>query len=421
MNYVTGELIFHYSYDHELFFTEKATLKLPKNTKSINKDIVDALCYYTFILAGTSYYKLYVAPEMKINQPMDYWQADFFNMIYAGGLSQFIYENNLQPSDIAHFEATSEASHIAQQYNGKGLLLMQSGGKDSLLSAELLKSAGHKFYAWHMSTTGKYPKAIDATPAKKIIVSTRKIDLVKIQAERNKGGLNGHIPFSAIFAGYGLIQAALLNLQFLIASNESSADEANVEVNGYKVNHQYSKTFAVEKAIQEYLDRYVSHEMHYGSLLRPFDELTVGRLFAKYAWPKYKHKFSSCNLANYKQGEDSGDLTWDGTCPKCANTFLLLAPFVPKKELTGVFNDKNVLTNPEMTETFRQLMGLSEIKPFECVGTFSEMKKAYQLAVKKNSDYMNEGIPVPEATDYQSEMGEYQDIFNELINYKKLI
>lgn len=418
-DFETGVLTMKYSYDNELFFIETVEFSLPKKRDKIDREALDALCFYTFIVAGSSYYKLFVAPEFKLPKPVDYWQADFFNMIYSGGLSQFVYENKLDPSVLAKFIATDESSHCAGSYHGEGIVLMQSGGKDSLLAAELLKKADINFVGWHMSTTGSYPKVIDDA-VKEVIVSRRKIDLVALQQGMKNGGLNGHVPFSAIFAGFGLIQAVLLNKEFLIASNESSADEANVEIDGYKVNHQFSKTYGVELAVQEYLSRYVSHDLKYGSILRPFDELTVGRLFAKYAWSKYRKKFSSCNLANYKQGEDDGELTWDGTCPKCANTFLLLAPFVDKAELLEMFNGKNLLTAEDMTETYRQLMGMSEIKPFECVGTFTEMQEAYRRAIKKSKEYKNPHIIIDDR-DYEESMGEYQPIFDELINYEKLI
>lgn len=419
LDYETGELVMRYSYDGERHYTERVNFQMPKDKSAINKDVVDSLCFYTFIIAGSSYYKSFMAEEMYVEQDLDYWQADFFNMIYRGGLGQFIYENKLDPNDIAKFKASHKKGSITVDYEGAGVLLMQSGGKDSLLSAELMKKAGNEFTSWHMSSTGKHPKVLDAI-GKPVVVTKRAYDYDAIKEDWENGGMAGHIPFSALWAGFGLIQAALLNMNVVMASNESSADEANVKIDGYEVNHQFTKTFMVEQAIEAYLERYVSPDIHYGSILRPLNELQVAKMFAKLGWPKYKNLYSSCNLANYKQGEDDGNLTWDGTCPKCANTFVLMAPFVRKQELLDLFSGKNLLTDESMTETYQQLLGLTDIKPFECVGTFDELQQAYNLAVKKDGDFKNPEIDTTDLIEGLDELGQYQDFFDEFIDYAKL-
>ena len=420
-DYRTGLLTMCYSLDSKRHYREVIEFTLPPKSQPINRDVVEALCFYTFVIAGSSYYKSFATPKLSLGEyPLDDWQADFFNMIYHGGLSQFVYENKLNPSDLACFEASDNLPGEPVDYNGTGILLLQSGGKDSLLSAELLKQNKHDFTSWHMSTTGKYPTVLD-TVGKEVVVTRRRFDINAIREDWQKGGLNGHIPFSALFAGFALIQAALFNKGFVIASNESSADQANVTVNGYAVNHQFTKTFAVERSIEEYMRRYVSADIHYGSLLRPFNELQIAQLFAKYGWPKYKDLYSSCNLANYKQNEDDGKLTWDGTCPKCANTFLLMAPFVDKQELLDLFDGKNLLQESELTQTYKQLLGTSDIKPFECVGTFEELQEAYNLAVNKDRDFENVDLNTKKQHASFDELGPYQSIFYTLIDYRKYI
>ena len=420
-DYDSGVLKLHYSYDHERFYTEKIRFQLPDDLESIDHKVIDALSFYTFIIAGSSYYKSFIAPEIEIvDDTIDYWQADFFNMIYRGGLSQFIYENNLKPSDLAEFSGTENGGTAATDYDGAGVLMMQSGGKDSLLAAELMKESENEFVSWHLSTTGRHPQVIDAIGAP-VVVSKRTIDLDSINEDKSNGGLNGHIPFSALFAGFALIQGALLSKNIVMASNEASADQANVEVDDMSVNHQFTKTYDVEISIEQYLKRYVSADLHYGSILRPLNELQVAKLFAAKGWPKYRHLYSSCNLANYKQKADDGNLTWDGTCPKCANTFVLMAPYVPKEELLALFNDKNLLKDEELTETYKQLFGLSDKKPFECVGTFEELSHAYVLAGKKDEDFQNPNIVVVPADFDESKLGPYQKYFDEFIDYKSLI
>ena len=421
-DYATGLLTLKYRFDTHHQYVEHMQFELPQegvDEKNLVQ-LVESIAFYIFMVAGTSYYKLFPTKRVELEQgQLDAWQADFFTMLYRGGLSQFVYENQLSPDDIVDFAPTVKSSNQAHSYSGDGILLMQSGGKDSLLSAELLKKFGHNFSAWHMSSTGAYPQFLD-TLGQQIVSSRRTIDLRAITRDRKLGGLNGHIPFSALYAGAGLLQAVLLNKSLVIASNEASSDEANIVVDGYSVNHQFSKTFKVELALQEYIHRYISRDLNYGSLLRPFSELYVGELFAQYAWPKYYRDFSSCNQANYKQGAEDGTLKWDGTCPKCANTFVLMAPFVDKKELLEIFDGKNLLQSEDMQETYLQLFGLSDIKPFECVGTFDEMQQAYAMATAKDPGYRSDSLPVmPSHIDYR-ELGNYQPLFDNLIDYYDL-
>ena len=415
----TAELTLQYSFDGVRKYTEKVAFTKPEG--EYNKEVLDRLCFLVHILAGSSYYKSFPVQKFVIsNSEIDYWQADFFNLLYQGGLSQYIYENKLTKQSIGRFEGTGDASSHPEDYDGAGVLMMQSGGKDSLLAAELMKEADNEFTSWHMSTTGKYPPVLDELGTD-VLVSKRTIDLAAIKEDWENGGLNGHVPFSAIFASYALIQAVLHDKNLVIASNESSADEANVIMDGFAINHQFSKTFEVEQAIENYLRRYVSEDLHYGSILRPMNELQVARLFAEKGWPKYRKSYSSCNLANYKQGKDDGALSWDGTCPKCANTFVLMAPFVEKEELLELFSGKNLLQDAELTETYRQLFGLSDIKPFECVGSFDELQQAYNQAVEKDTDYKNAKIPTKEVNAELDQLGPYQSFFDEFIDYKKYV
>ena len=95
-------------------------------------------------------------------------------------------------------------------------------------------------------------------------------------------------------------------------------------------------------------------------------------------------QFSSCNRANYEQGIDNTKLKWCGKCPKCANAFLLFAPFIEAKELKSLFNDEDLFAKPLLNETFKGLLGIDNVmKPFECVGEIDELRLAYHKAQAK--------------------------------------
>lgn len=60
----------------------------------------------------------------------------------------------------------------------------------------------------------------------------------------------------------------------------------------------------------------------------------------------------------------------------------MLSPFIEYEKLVKVFGN-DMLNDEEMTKDFDGLVGISGIKPFECVGTPEEIKLALYLLDKK--------------------------------------
>ena len=59
-----------------------------------------------------------------------------------------------------------------------------------------------------------------------------------------------------------------------------------------------------------------------------------------------------------------------------------MAPFVPKEELLSLFGN-NLFTSDELKADFEDLLGISEHKPFECVGTIDEVRMALSMVTDK--------------------------------------
>lgn len=151
-------------------------------------------------------------------------------------------------------------------------------------------------------------------------------------------------------------------------SNEHSASAPNITSDGLDVNHQWSKSFAFEQALQRYVSRHVVDGIRYFSLLRPLTEVAIASRFSRY--PAYLPIFRSCNTA-FRQVEEQRSTNWCCDCPKCRFVFLALAPFVAKPQLIATFG-RDLLDEPAQIDGFAELCGLRRFKPFECVGEIEE-------------------------------------------------
>ena len=98
----------------------------------------------------------------------------------------------------------------------------------------------------------------------------------------------------------------------------------------------------------------------------------------------------------------------------------MMAPFVDKSELLDLFSGKNLLQAEDMEETYKQLLGLSKNKPFECVGTYSEVNQAYRLAIEIDDSYRN-SVFEPSLNIYKETLGPHQKLFDQFLDYHKLI
>src|SRR3989344_7156114 len=330
-------LTLSYRLDDSLAFSE--TYKFDFDFTSYDPAVLDQALQGLFIMAGISYYKTYLPPEIVINKGrLDKKDADFFAKTYQKGLSEFFYTNNLDPNTSIHFPDNLDSLQPANTNLRDGQLIAIGGGKDSLVSAELLRdqprvatwSVGHRSLLEPLvKQIGLNHLWVDRTWDKQLLELNQ------------KDAYNGHIPISAIFACVGVVVAILSGYRDVVVSNESSASESSLTYHRVPINHQYSKSFAFEK---------------------------------------YKDVFSSCNRAFT---HDSSNLYWCGVCPKCAFTFLALTPFISKDKLESLWGGKNLLLDPALEPTYKQLLGIEGDKPLECVGEIKEARAAMNLAKKQ--------------------------------------
>lgn len=406
-NPTTYQATFNYLGADGINFQE--LISFHKSNHPFNSELLDRALFLAFILIGTSYYKSHPTPTILLNSPLDTFQAQFFSTVYQEGLSQFAFENHLTRSDLAHFSASTDIAPAPLSCPTGGYLVLQSGGKDSLLTATLLQEKHLDFTPFYISSSNHYPSVIDTLGAP--FIAKRQIDIPNLQ---KSAGKNGHVPITYIVKSLALIQAILSGHTTVITSIGQEGNEPSSYINDLPVNHQWSKTWAAEQLFANYVHKYISPGLNIGSLLRPFSELKIAEQFSQKCWQKYGHIFSSCNVANYQQRNDNTHLHWCGNCAKCANSFLLFAPFIGTNDQVQLFGGTDLFAKSELTDTFKGLLGIDNFtKPFECIGEIAELRKAYHL---KQSGYADLPFAVPDSDfDYQA-LGPSQLFAQQLIN-----
>ncbi|MSQ47942.1 MAG: hypothetical protein EXR78_06075 [Deltaproteobacteria bacterium] len=378
---------------------------------SLSDEALERFIFHLGLVEMLSYWKATCAPEIVVRAGfLDVQQQAWWTDLLLHGMREFFYVNKIdfRSPDFVRIsapgtdkgkdhlnpltlplsqpgEGTSTPSNVAPlpgmeqertfPYSPARLqerdLVFVSGGKDSTLALQLLREAGMPFDCLLLNPTPAATRVAAQVGNQSQIVVRRTIDPHLLELNKT-GYLNGHTPFSAYLAFLGVTCAFLFGYPRVVAANERSSDEGNVRYLETDVNHQYSKTLRFETAFRQYVPTYLTVDVEYFSVLRPLYAIQISRLFARH--PQYFDSFMSCN-----RGQWSG--AWCQRCAKCLSTFILLYPFAPTTELTRIFG-ADLFTQKELIPLLNELVGLSQEKPFECVGTTEEMLVALFLSVQ---------------------------------------
>jgi hypothetical protein len=195
------------------------------------------------------------------------------------------------------------------------------------------------------------------------------------------------LPITAIVSFIALAAAFVHGFDAVILSNERSANQGNLMRGGREINHQFSKTASMERALSDYVARYIDTGLAYFSLLRPLSEAHIAQLMARTSL--YDGAFTSCNRAFQLRPKEEPK-RWCRDCPKCRFTFLMLATAMERPRLEAIFGG-NMLEDDTQLTGFEELMGLSGHKPWECVGELAESGAAL-LMLARHPDWRDTTI-----------------------------
>lgn len=371
----------------EHMFSEKIMLHIDR-LADYDETSLDHALQLLHLTAGVSYFKSFIATVNKINIGYDTPQSvrDYMLSTYEKGLGELLYKNSLSPHlNLSFTTPAADAVYDTFKPITAGIpLLGLGGGKDSLVAVELLRLLGVMPATFGVNGGDILLKQAELLQTNHLSVQ-RVVDVAALQNITHSDGsptINGHVPISAILACTGLVGAILTGCSDVVVAVERSADEPTVaDYQGVSINHQWSKSSAFEQLFDETIQLYVHPQMRFYSLLRPLRELDIMRLyFGLGLAEKFKYSASSCNLSlNWTAGRQQGDKLWDGTCDKCCFMYLLMSG-VGQNAYAVEIMGRDLFAAPEHTDVFLSLLGVTDHKPFDCVGEISEAREAMNVA-----------------------------------------
>ena len=402
------EIIIKLKYTIENLTTFEPEVRISKKNLNIDNKFIENCknaAFHIGLIELISYWKPTCSPNVVIKAGyINEEQINWFKKLYFYGLGELFYTNEIGTSILDFMNITCESNEVYEDVkndNNNGYLIPIGGGKDSCVTLECLKNQDDN-YCLIVN-----PKPVTLGCAEtagykedRIVTVTRKIDNNLLELNK-KGFINGHTPFSAMLAFLSYFIADIIGKKYIALSNESSANESNVQ--GEKINHQYSKSVEFENDFRYYSAKYLKRNTEYFSFLRPLNELQIAKEFSKFE--KYHPIFKSCNV-----GSKGKVWKWCCDCPKCLFVYTILSPFLYKEKLVNIFGE-DLFERSDLTTTFTELTGNGETKPFECVGTYEEVCFAISKTI---SNLENQGNELPYLLKYYKDNFVLSDLENDL-------
>lgn len=390
----TEESIFvKYNFEIEGLSKFIPTWTFPKpqdfSIEKVGRDFFDNLVFNLGMVELVSYWKLTCSPNVEIrcgvlcDEQIKWWKK-----LYLNGLGEFLYTNGiyeyLQKEQVDLMDIKCDREQIKTDLNVQGLNLSGNvipvgGGKDSVVTLELLKRHIENNVCYIVNPRGASTNTAHIAGYEDIYAPKRTLDKNMLELN-SKGFLNGHTPFSAILAFSSYISAIILGKKYIVLSNEASANEPNVE--GTNINHQYSKSLEFENDFRDYSRKFLCQNgPEYFSMLRPWSEWQIVNEFVKHK--KYFKDFKSCNVGSKQD-------IWCENCPKCLYVYIMLCGHLTEEETKSIFKT-NMLDNISLKDIFEGLIKPDMDKPFECVGTKEEINLSLNMYLRK---IKKENVPV---------------------------
>ena len=289
-----------------------------------------------YLLAGISYYKAVAAPMIDFgDDALTDAERVMLRAFYIDGLGEYAYKNDLDltglelraPRRNGESTPARTATRLNPDVTTPRPLIPFGGGLDSIVTVESLRPVTSDAALFIVSRGEDRFDAIEnavGAAALPVVRAGRSLD-PQIFRSREVGFLNGHVPITGIISAIAVLAAVLEERDAVVMSNEWSASEGNIEIDGRSINHQFSKSVTFEGCFALLSMRTCRDRCGYFSLLRAQSELRIAQLFAQLT--PYHRVFRSCNRAFHLDRAQRLD-HWCGVCDKCCFIDLILSPFL---------------------------------------------------------------------------------------------
>ena len=151
------EIIYHFEIPGLSEFNPKTTID-KKNIVNNDYDYIDYMAFNMGLVELISYWKCTCSPNVIVEAGyLDEYQINWFRKLYFHGLGEFFYVNGIE-TNIENFMNLTSTGLIKDlefiKYNGTGNLIAVGGGKDSVVSLELLKGQDNICFMINPKTPG---------------------------------------------------------------------------------------------------------------------------------------------------------------------------------------------------------------------------------------------------------------------------
>ena len=304
--------------------------------------------------------------------------------------AQWRYEHDLPAYDGPRFvdPVAAAPAPIRAAQDGDApveLLAFCGGGKDSLVALKLLERANLPFATLGYSHSVYGPAEPQHALLDRVGAVTPRTraerqwvidDLLDAPVARLRPALGVKYLLAAetpasVFAAVPLALAR--GYRGLVVAHEASANTANLVWNGEPVNHQWGKGWDAEQLLDGYVQRALVAGLRYFSVLQPIHDEVIFELLTRDAeLARFTH---SCNVQK----------PWCGACAKCAYVWLQFAAHLPPEVVDATFG-ADLGERADNERWFREMLGLADHTPFECVGSAPEARLALTLARARGFD-----------------------------------
>lgn len=313
--------------------------------------------------------------------------AHLWKEIVRGVWAEWRYENNLpeyEGPEILGAVMPSDGITVEPESGEMEVLSFCGGGKDSLVSMKLLERSGMSYGSF------AYAHSIYGPTAPQHHLIDRLLDngspgqrhrlwaydsfvdspVLELCPEYGVSGITAAETPSSIVAALPIVLEH--GYRHVVLGHERSANVGNLiwPATGEDVNHQWGKSYEAERLLNDYIGRELVSGFSYFSILQPVYDVVIFNLLRRDS--DAVQATHSCNVRK----------PWCCRCPKCAYVWLNYMAYLDTDLVNGIFGE-NLFDLEENRLSYRQMLGLEEHTPFECIGQIDEVRLAFELCRRK--------------------------------------